>query len=64
MKAEIKADGKIYITSETAVEAFALMHILSKADDENILAKMGVCFPTNVPIVFDNSVLNPTEKNK
>jgi len=30
MKAEIKKDGYIHITAETATEAFALKHILGK----------------------------------
>ena len=58
MKAEIRADGQIHIISETATEAFALMHILSKADGDNIFRRMGANIPTELPITFDNSILN------
>lgn len=54
MKTEIKPNGYIEIVAETAVEAFALKHLLS-VDQLSPIDKI-----PHLPIIFDFSILNDT----
>jgi hypothetical protein len=49
MKAELTKDGIIVISPETVAEAFAIRHILPKADGESC----GNCGHQDVPVVFN-----------
>ena len=57
MKAELKDDGFIYITAETAAEAFAIRHIMPTMSNDSC----GHCGRQDLPFVINSSTPSELE---